>query len=450
MGIEQDFFVTSLYGGTLTRNASGSAAGSPGLAQSLSSQDGYRRWTVTLRTGLHFSNGAPLTSKDVVATFDRILKNKYAYELLLVPTLTSVTAAGSQTVVFKFGSPSPLLPVILSDPTLLIFPASSLSEGAAFFKHPISAGPYAIQSWSPNSVVLHANPYWSGTKGGTQTINFSVTADPGTRLSEVQSGNVNWAFDLPGTLIPQIHGNAHVQVAHQLGSVELMLNNKSAPLSDPRVRRAISLAINRSQLNQLGWNGQAIPNSGYWPSGFPYYNRAAQGQTTPNVTLAKQTLKGTACAAGCTIDMLVNASYPWASPTSLVVEQNLASIGIHLRLTTLDEATFGTRETKGQYQMLMDRWQAHMEAPEGLITINLQPSGPLAGGLTFYKSPRMDALVAQLLRTPAAQRAPIAAEINALFNQDQPYANLIDSLYINASNLSYSVIHQFLWSLIVQ
>src|SRR5262249_17389691 len=156
---------------------------------------------------------------------------------------------------------------------------------------------------------------------------------------------------------------------------------------------------------------------------------------SPNISAAKQALQGTKCANGCSIQLLVNASYPWASPMSLALSQDLARVGIHVQLSTLDEATYEGREAKGQYQMLMDRWQAQMVAPEGLITINLEPSGPLAGGYTFYKSKRMDALVAELLRTPVADRAPVAAQINSVFEQDQPFANLLDSMYINASNL---------------
>ncbi len=220
--IEEDFFVASLFGGTLTKYAEGDEVGKPELAQSLvESKDGLQ-WIVKLRPGLKFSDGSPLTATDVEATFEHILSDETAFQSLYVPTLKSVKAEGPTTVLFNLEAPSPVLPALLSAPDFMILPAKGLAEGEKFFQNPISAGPYQIDSWTPQHAEFSVNPNYYGQKPESSKVTISVTEDPGTRLSEVKTGEANLAFDLPANLIPQFTDGAELQIANLPGSTILM------------------------------------------------------------------------------------------------------------------------------------------------------------------------------------------------------------------------------------
>jgi ABC-type transport system substrate-binding protein len=448
LNLIQDIFVWNLIGGTLTKYSAGDDAGEPELAESFTESDDRRTWTATLRPGLTFSDGTPLTAKDVEATFTRMLKDDAAIQRGYIPTVTGVEAKGDDTVVFSVSKPTATLPVLLSLPQFSILPAAGLGEGKSFFSKPVSAGRYMVDSFSASDTRLSLNERYAGEQPETQSIEFTVTPDDGARLAQVKRGDANFAWQLPATLIPQIDGNSHVQVVKEPGSIELILNNDRAPLSDKRVRQAISLAVDRNAINETVWAGKSTPTQRYWPSLFPYYDDDQSVEPDPEA--AKAMLEGTACEAGCEIEMLYFTNLPWSQATALIVQQNLKGIGIDLKLDGNDEATAAERGQKGEFDIDLGPLTGLVVLPESLTPINLQPSGPFKGGLSRYKSPEMDRLVRELLLAPLDERPAIAKQIDDLYVEDRPWVNLVDYGYVNASNLPDDVLRQELFGFVVK
>jgi ABC-type transport system substrate-binding protein len=444
----QDIFVWNLIGGTLTKYGAGEDAGGPELAKSFVESPDGRSWTATLRPGLKFSDGSPLTAQDVQATFERILDDKAAFQRGYIPSVTKVKAMGKDKVVFSVNSPTPTLPTLLSQPQFAILPEKGIRAGKSFFTKPISAGRYVLDSFSPSSTRLSLNEDFHGEKPSVKEIQLSVTADDGARLAEVKRGDANFAWQLPAQLIPQITGSAHVEVVKEPGSIEMILNNEHAPLNDARVRQAISLAVNREAINESVWAGESTANAGYWPSLFPYYE--PEQSVEPDIEKAKELLKGTECEAGCAIEMMTFSNLPWTQSTALIAQQNLQEIGIELELDPADEATAAERGQNGDFDIDLGPLTGLVVLPESLTPINLQPSGPYHGGLARYESPQMDALVEELLSAPLNQRPAIAKKIGALYAQDRPFVNLVDFGYVNASNLPESVLKQELFGFVVK
>ncbi len=198
-------------------------------------------------------------------------------------------------------------------------------------------------------------------------------------------------------------------------------------------------------MNETAWGGKGHPNAGYWPQAFPYYNPAQD--TAPDVAAAERELQGTKCENGCTLHYLVKSAAPWAQPAALLLQQQLEPLGIKLELESVDYATYLAREEKMQYEMTLDTWTGLVAEPESLTTINLQPSGPVKAAFTGYKSPKMDSLIEELLASPVAKRAPIAKQVEELFLEDMPFANVVDLFYVNAANVPESVLRQELLGL---
>lgn len=136
--------LTFLWGGYLTNYVDGKDSGTPQLAKSLTPSSDGLTWTVKLRSGLKFSDGSALTSKDVVASLDRIRSTpNVAGDNFIGPVTSSikkVTAPDGDTVSLAMSRPYPGLPAALSTPEMIILPESGIAKGDSFWKHPVSAG----------------------------------------------------------------------------------------------------------------------------------------------------------------------------------------------------------------------------------------------------------------------------------------------------------------------
>jgi ABC-type transport system substrate-binding protein len=115
--------------------------------------------TMTLKPNLKYSDGSPLTIEDVLYNWDRIYKAPIT-DKGLTKDVASLTASGSSTLVWKFTSPNPDFLQYLGRIFLQIHPKRLLESDPKYFEHPLSAGPYVVKEWVPNSnrALLEENP----------------------------------------------------------------------------------------------------------------------------------------------------------------------------------------------------------------------------------------------------------------------------------------------------
>jgi peptide/nickel transport system substrate-binding protein len=147
----------------------------PGLAESASVSADQLSWTFKLRPHLQFSNGAPLTASDVAATLNRDITNKANIWADFTAPMKSASAPNPTTVVLSLRQPYPNIKAILAESGFAILPASAYKNpsSSAYWDHPISAGPYEMQSWTGgNTAVMVANPHYWGPKPVIQTVTF--------------------------------------------------------------------------------------------------------------------------------------------------------------------------------------------------------------------------------------------------------------------------------------
>ncbi|MBS1882972.1 MAG: ABC transporter substrate-binding protein [Actinobacteria bacterium] len=450
MVLINDWMVSGLYAATLTQYGEGHQ-GKPELAEKLVPNANYTRWTVTLKPGIKFSDGSPITAADVKASLERV-KKEFGIGLLFIPNMKSVSTSGRRTAVISFSSPEPNFPAAVSTPSLAIFPAAGLKKGESFFSQPVGAGPYVVDSFRQHRVTMSRNPYYGGEKPGPEAIEFTIVEDPGTRLAEVKTGQANFALDLPGNFVPQITSPAEKQLNVVPGNFVVLLNNKDPLLSDRRIRRAIGFALDREAISKVGFGGEARPNSRYWPEPFTAFREAEEDrqELTSNLAAAKRELKGTACESGCKLDLLGSSSLPWMSPVQLLIQQQLQEIGIEVAPRTTDDATALEQEENSEFQMFLDRYQVWAPIDEFLPYTNLDPGGPLGAFFTQFESKKAEGLTEEIRETPLDARAPIAKELGELYAEEVPWVDLADLSYVNASNLPESMVHGELMELKVK
>lgn len=319
----------------------------PLLAQSWESTPDGRTWTFRLRTGVKFTDGSDLTAEVVKFNFDRILQGspvKGIYASYLAAD--GVSVVDPTTVRFALLKPYGLFPNLLSLYPGVMASQKAIQSGIDLSKNPIGTGPFKLESFTPGSKIAYTKntAYWAKDESGVQLpyldrLEWSIIPDAGQRLNAIQAGEADLSFSLDTALFAQIKGNTNLQPvlfeASRLGG--MIFNTAKPPFDKPDVRRAFSLALDRSVIHNVAFAQVGQPATSIFPKGSIYYDAGGDATKIPdyarNVARAKQLLTQAGYGNGLDLPqvrILVAVEYPDVVRAMEVAQQQLAEAGIRI------------------------------------------------------------------------------------------------------------------------
>ncbi|MBB5153548.1 ABC transporter substrate-binding protein [Saccharopolyspora phatthalungensis] len=339
------------YDTLLTKDDSGQIR--PGLAVSWEQPDGLT-YVFKLRENVTFADGSKFSADDVVYTFDTYMKAKTSKRTYLV-NVKSVEATGDNEVTFRLSKPDgTFLNAMSGSQTFFIVGRKGYGNATEQERQTrtFGTGAFQVVDWKDGvNLTLEKNKnYWEAQKPYLDKIVFEIIPDESTRLAALQQGSAQAAYFGDGGLADQA-----AQSGFTLGNpaytqnISIYVNPESGPLSDIRVRRAISLALDRQALVNTAMLGHGavsfIPPAGEPEApkvdkDTPYYTRdvgeakkllAEAGQPNPEITL---TYMGDAAAA--------------QHPIYELMQQQLAEAGIKLKLQAKPLAEIAPTFTSGE------------------------------------------------------------------------------------------------------
>lgn len=245
----------------------GAQAASPQMVETVGTEDGGRRWTLTLRSGQSFHDGEPVLARDCVASIRRWAQRDPFGQTLMAAT-DELSATDDRTLTFRLKRPFPLLPNALGKiPTAMpaIMP-ERLARTDAFtqIKEVVGSGPYRFKA--DERIAGHRTVYERFTgyrprEGGTpdwtagpkiaqfDRVVWTVMPDTATAAGALQAGEQDWWEAAAVDLLPQLQRNRQI-VLSELDSTGqymiLRLNHLQPPFSNPELRRALLGAVNQS------------------------------------------------------------------------------------------------------------------------------------------------------------------------------------------------------------
>lgn len=237
----------------------------PWLASAYSWSNGGKTLTLTIRSGVKWSDGKPMTAADVAYTFNLLMKNPALASAAPGPTPlpTSATAPSASSAVLTFSKPEFANLFLIA--STYILPQHIWSTVPDPVKYgdstPVGTGPYVMSSFSSQKVVFTANPsYWQKSMVHVPEVIFPNYVSNTTANPALSGGQVGYAGnDVADVQTNYLNasGDNHTWQADQPwfadnNVVTLWLNVTKAPLNDPKVRLAISAGINRQQLSVQG------------------------------------------------------------------------------------------------------------------------------------------------------------------------------------------------------
>jgi peptide/nickel transport system substrate-binding protein len=249
----------------------------PELAERWSWQDNYRNLVFFLRKDARWHDGQPVTSKDVKFTFDLVREAKDApTKLRLNPrkewyaNVDAIEAPDAHTVVFRLKRPQPSLLAMLASGYSPVLPAHvPLAEHRS---RCVGSGPFKFKEWKRGQYVeLAKNPdYFVKGRPYLDGVRYIVVVERGTRVAALQTGQVDVAFpgDTTVAIAEQLRASVPRMTFTETAtnvSENLLLNTKRPPFDNVKVRRAVSLAIDRLAYVKAVHAGSAIVGAAMAP-----------------------------------------------------------------------------------------------------------------------------------------------------------------------------------------
>ncbi|MCU4184949.1 hypothetical protein K6U06_11305 [Acidiferrimicrobium sp. IK] len=311
----------------------------PVLASSYTTSPDGLTYTFTVRQGVKFSNGDPMTPADVVFSLQRALApgSKYPYAKLL-SDVKSVAAAGAYQVVVTLTSPN----------NQFLYDLAAYSNGVVLDSkavgtiatQPVGTGPYVFQSFRPNySVALSRNPDYWGTKPGVSTVTFRYFSSSNAENSALQSGQVQVIDNLENPQdAAQFKGNSSFKIiaGPTNGKIQMTLNNGSGPFSKQQVREAVAYATDKKAILQSTGAGYGTVIGSDDVPGDPWYDPSLANTYSYDPAKAKQLLAQAGYPNGFSATLTL-PPYGYATNAGPLVQAELNAVGIH---TTISQVQF--------------------------------------------------------------------------------------------------------------
>ena len=224
----------------------------------------------TLKKGIKFHNGDELKAKDVQFSFNRLREKLPGVELAasLLSVIKEVQIVDDYTVRIITNVVDPILEDrIASNWGSWIVPADYIAKvgNEGFAAKPVGTGPFKVVSYSPGKIVLERfDGYW-GEKPNVKRIEYILYPETASRMTALVIGEVDMITQLPPDQIPVIEKEKNLEVKSlNISNMHVLIyNTQSGPLKDKKLRKALSLAIDRQLLCDTLWQGKAIVPKGH-------------------------------------------------------------------------------------------------------------------------------------------------------------------------------------------
>ncbi len=414
----------------------------PGLAVSWAAIDDTT-WEFKLRPGVKFHNGEAFDAASVKFTFDRVIDpDAKSPTISYIRPIVGIDVVDPLTVRVRTNGPDPLLPTRMSRYPAYIVPPKYIAEVGkdVFARKPVGTGPYKVTEFvQDDRVVMVANPdYWRG-KPTIPRVVWKPIPEATARIAALVSGEVHLIEGVPAELVGLVKASPDLSLEQvRNGGLTIYLGLKSAekPLSDVKVRRALSMAIDRKTivteiLKGLGTatGSQTSPaDFGYKAIDPPAYDPAK----------AKALLAEAGYPDGFSIKMQVPRRYISSAEVGQAIAQQFAAIGVKAELEVPEWSVYAQQVPAGkQAPIYMLGWGSTqtLDADAALFAI-LRTGEPYS----TVAMPALDTLLDQSRKiVDADRRKAVLLEIQDKMVEDVPLLTLYqeDSLYAARKDLAF-------------
>jgi len=411
----------------------------PDLATSWEIAPDGKAYTFKLRDGVKFHDGTPFSAQDVVATFNRIIKPPQGIVSVNQPLFSAVDkveATDNTTVKFTLNKPQPLFLQLVADPYQIIYSKKSLDENNQDLRKVIApgTGPYKLKEHRPaEKWIFERNPDFYDKElpyvDTQEWIHAPAWSDRGTAVLTGQA-DISWnvsaeTWDEGTTRKDQIGVN---KLAN-FGAYAVFLNTKKKPLDDPRVRKAIHLAVSKQDIIKAFQTQEAVNLTRWAAHGGTYATPPEEivklpgyrQDKTQDIEAAKKLMAEAGVPDGFSIELLCASVAPHAEVMAPAFQDQLKrTLKIDAKIRVAERALLIEEEKAGNFEMVLDTTGAIL--PDISLTGGLYWKTGSPRNVGGYSNPKFDALLAQYeVELDDSKRKQMVADLQDILDDDPPW-----------------------------
>jgi oligopeptide transport system substrate-binding protein len=396
-------------------------------------------WVFALRPGLRFADDYPITAQTFTRGFARLRDPATASPTVgLFEAIDTVETRGPLSLRVKLHHPFPALAELLAHPAMAALPLHQRDWTAA--RPMLASGAYRLTSWALNDkLILTKNPAWHDAPARVAKIEWRPVSDGLTALRIFKGGAADTTSDIPSSRLPQLRASMpnEMHVAPYRGTYYFAFNTRRPPFNDVRVRRALSLLVERD------WIASNMLATGVAPA----WGIVPPGEKDPafKPSLAQLPRAQRLATAGA---LLAAAGYGPRRPLTFEIRFNsdtdhrrvalaLAAmwkpLGVDAKLLNSEASLHFASLRRGDFALARSGWIADLATPENFLSVHRSDGG--AVNYSGYANPRYDAALDKAL-TNADPNSRIAAmrKAEAILAEDVPVLPLY--YYVSKSLVS--------------
>ncbi len=419
----------------------------PVLAEGYTANDAATEFTIRLRKGIAFHDGAPFNAEAVKISFDRARnpENRLKRASLYSP-IDHIDVVDEHTVRIVLKAPFGAFINNLAHAAFAISsPKAIATWGKDLARHPTGTGPYKFVSWQTDTFkVVRNEAYWKPGMPKVDSITIRSVPENGSRLAMLQAGEAQFIYPLPSEMARAIEKSPAIDVvaAKSIFARYVALNTMRKPFDNPKVRQALNYAVDKVAMTKVVYTGYAEPLDAPLPRLLSGY--ASQGAAWPYDPAKAKAL-------------LAEAGYPngfettlWGGNTTISVramqflQQQLAAVGVKANVEPLESGVASAKiwsvKTPEEATTLMQfaGWSASTgDADWGIRPLfgGKASFPPVLFNTAYYSSEVVNAQIeAGLTTADPAKRAAAYRTAQAEIWKDAPWIFLVSDDILSAKS----------------
>lgn len=412
----------------------------PWLLESWEVSPDSKTITFKLRNDVVFSDGTPLTARDVKATWDRGVSDASVYSKLVFNLMTvarpdQITTPDDFTVVVTLDQPTVFALKMIATNVLSIMSAEAIEAnataedptGANFFqKNAVGSAAYVMTNWTPGvEWTFDVNPnYWNKDVLKNAGVLNRMIPNPQERLSLLQNGDIDVAFHLLPKDLGGLRENPDIVLYDfRVPRVQFMqMNNTIPPFDNREVRRAVSHAIPYQTLIDQVMFGFAEPLKTPIPPGMPTSDESFWAYDG-GPAKTKELLEA-AGVSNLEFELAVRPIFPEFEQAAVWIQSGLQEAGVNVVIAKMTETEYLDKFVNGQLQAALGEWYSWVNDPIYHLYWNFMSQSTATNGAR-YSNPQVDELImGALYETDLAKREQMSKDAQKIIVEDAPWAFL--------------------------
>ena len=308
----------------------------------------------------------------------------------------------------------------------------SAAGPASVAEHPVGTGPWKFKSWQRDQkIILVRNEAYWGEKPGAESLWMVPIKENAQRRAQLEHGSAHVLDGIRPLDAKYLAKRKNVEILHQegLAMAYLAMNTEREPFNNPKVRKAISLAIDKDKIIKANFQGYAKQAENAMPPGLLGYDESVK-PSAPDIARAKALLAESGVSLPIKTELwhmpIPRPYMPEPKKIAILIKESLARIGVEVELVSWPWSIYLSKTKKGEHPMCLLGWTADVADPDNFLYVLLSKDTIDSTNVSRYADEEVTKILREAQSTlDETRRAELYRQAQAKIREDAPIVPLV-------------------------